>query len=319
MKFLWLSSVCFFGFFESSSFYVASAQHKITLRGKVTADYSGVSVPSRLTISAQGITAIELETDKDGKFSASIPATLSTCNIVARAPGFEPREQNLAIKNFPSDSTFYVTILLTPVEKLKLSGMILDKKTNQPINAEFDLYFDNDFVKQDVKIASDGKYEEALTNYGWYLIDISAKGYLNTADTIWVLNDNRHDMHRDFYMTPFEAGMTVRLKNIQFNFGKTSLHPDSFDELNSVAEMLGDNPTLQLEIGGHTDNEGPEDYNLILSQGRAQAVVDYLISQGAKGSQLMAKGYGESKPIDPRETKGAKAMNRRVEFTILKN
>ena len=126
-------------------------------------------------------------------------------------------------------------------------------------------------------------------------------------------------MHRDFYMTPFEAGMTVRLKNIQFNFGKTSLHPDSFDELNSVAEMLTDNPTLQLEIGGHTDNEGPEDYNLILSQGRAQSVVDYLVSQGVNASKLVAKGYGESKPIQLGETKEAKAINRRVEFTILKD
>lgn len=318
MKFLWLSWLCLFGFFQGSSLGVAGAQ-KIMLSGKVTADYSGVSVPSRLTISAQGIAVIELETDKEGKFSASIPATLSTCNIAVRAPGFEPQERELAIKNLKSDSTFYVNILLTPIEKLRLRGMILDKKTNQPVNAEFDLYFDNDFVKQDVKIASDGKYEEAFTNYGWYLIDISAKGYLNTSDTIWVVNDNRHDMRRDFYMTPFETGMTVRLKNIQFNFGKTSLHPDSFDELNSVAEMLTDNPTLQLEIGGHTDNEGPEDYNLILSQGRAQAVVDYLVTQGVKTSQLTAKGYGESKPVDPRETKEAKAMNRRVEFTILKN
>jgi outer membrane protein OmpA-like peptidoglycan-associated protein len=319
MKILWLSSLCLLGFFESTSFHVAAVQSKITLNGKVTADYSGVSVPSRLTISAQGITSIELETDKEGKFSAAIPATLSSCNIVVRAPGFEPQEQELKIKNLKSDSSFYVTILLTPIEKLKLSGMIVDKKTRQPVNAEFDLYFDNDFVKQDVKIASDGKYEEVFTNYGWYLIDISAKGYLDTRDTIWVLNDNRHEMHRDFYMAPFEAGMTVRLKNIQFNFGKTSLHPDSFDELNSVAEMLTDNPTLQLEIGGHTDDEGPDDYNLILSQGRAQSVVDYLIKQGVKAEQLTAKGYGESKPIDLGITKEAKAINRRVEFTILKN
>jgi OOP family OmpA-OmpF porin len=170
-----------------------------------------------------------------------------------------------------------------------------------------------------VEITNNGKYEEVLTNYGWYLIDISARGYLNTKDTIWVLNDSRHEMHKDFYMTPFEAGMIVRLKNIQFNFGKTSLHPDSFEELNSVATMLADNPTLQLEIGGHTDDEGPDDYNLILSQGRAQAVVDYLISQGVKAEQVMAKGYGETKPIDHGITKEAKAVNRRVEFTILKN
>jgi outer membrane protein OmpA-like peptidoglycan-associated protein len=120
-------------------------------------------------------------------------------------------------------------------------------------------------------------------------------------------------------MTAFETGMTVRLKNIQFNFGTTSLHPDSFDELRSVADLLVENPGLQLEIGGHTDDEGPDDYNLILSQGRAQSVVDYLISQGVNTAQLIAKGYGESKPINLGITKEAKAVNRRVEFTILKD
>jgi outer membrane protein OmpA-like peptidoglycan-associated protein len=283
----------------------------------VTCDYSGASVASKLTISAQGIAAIELNTDKEGKFSTAIPASLSTCNILVSAPGFEQEEQQFTFKNLRSDSTFYVNIQLKPIEKLKLSGMILDKTTKNPVNAEFDIYFDNDYIKQDVKIASDGKYSEVFTNYGWYLIEISAKGYLNFSDTIFVMNDSRHEMQRDFYMSPFEAGMTVRLKNIQFNFGKTSLHPDSFDELKSVAEMLTDNPTLELEIGGHTDNEGPEDYNLILSQGRAQSVVDYLITQGVNKTQLIAKGYGESKPIDLGETKEAKAINRRVEFTIL--
>jgi len=319
MKFLWLSSLCLFSFFESLSFPIAPANSKIILHGKVTADYSGASVPSRLTIKAPGLDLIELDTDKEGKFSATIPAAVLTCSIVTRAPGFEQQEKVLSIKNLKADSTFYVNILLTPIEKLRLNGMVFDKKTKQPINAEFDLYFDTDIVKENVKIANDGKYEEVFTNYGWYLIDISAKGYLHTTDTIWVTNDSRHDMHRDFYMTPFEAGLTVRLKNIQFNFAKTSLHPDSFDELGSVANLLKENPTLQLEIGGHTDNEGPDDYNLILSQGRAQSVVDYLVSQGVSVLQLVAKGYGESKPIDFGETKEAKAINRRVEFTILKD
>ncbi|HLZ15764.1 MAG TPA: hypothetical protein VKQ08_01940, partial [Cyclobacteriaceae bacterium] len=245
MKILGLCSLCLFGFFGSYSFH-APGQHRITLNGKVTADYSGVSVRSRLTIIAKGIVSIALDTDQEGKFSTAIPASLATCNLVVEAPGFERQEKELRLKNL-KDSTFYVDIFLTPIVKLKLSGMVFDKKTKKPINAEFDLYFDNDFVKQDVKIADDAKYEEVLTNYGWYLITISAKGYLSTTDTIWVMNDSRHEMHRDFYMTPFETGMTVRMKNIQFNFGKTTLHPDSFDELNSVAELLIDNPALQLE------------------------------------------------------------------------
>src|SRR5579859_4145440 len=89
MKILGLCSLCLFGFFESHSFHATSAQHKITLNGKVTADYSGVSVQSRLTIFGQGIASIALDTDPEGKFSAMIPATLVTCNLIVEAPGFE--------------------------------------------------------------------------------------------------------------------------------------------------------------------------------------------------------------------------------------
>ena len=149
MKALWLSSICLFVFFECNSFDVGRTENKIILNGKVTADYSGVSVPSRLTISAQGLKSIELNTDKEGKFSTTIPAAVSTCSIVVRAPGFERQEKVLSIHNLKADSTFYVTILLTPIEKLKLSGMVLDKKTNLPITSEFDLFFDTDIVKQD--------------------------------------------------------------------------------------------------------------------------------------------------------------------------
>jgi len=73
-----------------------------------------------------------------------------------------------------------------------------------------------------------------------------------------------------------------------------------------------------LEIDGHTDDEGADDYNLTLSQGRAEAVVQYLIKVGIEPARLSAKGFGETKPIDKAKTKAAKARNRRVEFTIVK-
>jgi outer membrane protein OmpA-like peptidoglycan-associated protein len=236
-----------------------------------------------------------------------------------QASGYEQIEQTLSVKTLKSDSTIQLSTSLVPIEKLKLSGMIFDKKTSKPIRAEFDLYLDNDVVKQDVEIVDDGKYNESLQNFGWYIIDVAAKGYLNMSDTIWVMNCKRPDLHRDYYLTPIEAGLTVRLKNIQFNFGKTTLHSDSYEELNDVAEWLQKNPNLKLEIGGHTDSDGPDDYNLWLSQSRAQAVVDYLITQGAGKDQLVAKGYGETKPIDSGESMAAKSNNRRVEFTVLEN
>ncbi len=261
---------------------------------------------------------MDVETDKEGKFS-TVVSEVCQFTLIIQAKGFEKQEQTLSIPRLKSDSTIKVSANLVPLVKLKLSGMVLDKKTSKPVTAEFDLYMDSDVIRDDVEITDNGKYSESLTDYGWYIIDISAKGYLNFSDTIWVMDCKRTEMHRDYYLTPLEAGLNVRLKNIQFHFGKTSLHPDSFAELNDVAELLTKNQGLKLEIGGHTDSDGPDDYNLWLSQSRAQAVVEYLISQGANSAQLVAKGYGESKPIDERETQYAKSINRRVEFTVLQN
>jgi OOP family OmpA-OmpF porin len=200
---------------------------------------------------------------------------------------------------------------------LLVRGKIMDEKTKQPVAAELDIFFDNDFIVQDVQVASHGEYSEHLKNYGWYIIQIMAPGYLTQTDTLWVMDDNRKLITRDHYLTPIEVGLSVVLHDVYFYFGKTILKVDSYPSLNRVAEFFKLNPQIKFEIGGHTDDEGADDYNLMLSEGRAKAVVDYLIKQGIKPEQLEAKGYGESKPIDPGITKAAKARNRRVEFVVV--
>jgi outer membrane protein OmpA-like peptidoglycan-associated protein len=89
-------------------------------------------------------------------------------------------------------------------------------------------------------------------------------------------------------------------------------------ELNKVVDFLKQNSNVSIEISGHTDSKGSDTYNSNLSQGRSQAVVDYLIGQGIDSSRLQAHGYGESKPIDTNDTEAGRANNRRVEFTVLK-
>lgn len=117
---------------------------------------------------------------------------------------------------------------------------------------------------------------------------------------------------------PIEVGKTIQLNNIFFEFNKADLKSESFDELNKVADFLKNNSTVEIEISGHTDNKGSDDYNMTLSQQRAESVVNYLASQGIAENRLTAKGYGESKPVAPNETESGREQNRRVEFTILK-
>jgi OmpA-OmpF porin, OOP family len=205
----------------------------------------------------------------------------------------------------------------TTTEKIVVQGRVLDEKTNLPVNAELDIYFDSDFILDDVQLTSEGYYSETLAHYGWYIINVTAPGYLNRTDTLWVVGDTRKVITRNHYLQPVEVGLSVVLNHVYFYFGQTLLKPESYPSLNAIADFFKQNPNVKCEIGGHTDDEGADDYNLMLSEGRAKAVVEYLIKQGISPEQLSAKGYGEQKPIDPGITKEAKARNRRVEFVVL--
>jgi outer membrane protein OmpA-like peptidoglycan-associated protein len=163
-----------------------------------------------------------------------------------------------------------------------------------------------------------GSYKQDISGFGWYVFNVSAEGYLNATDSVQVIDENTIPVIKNIIMTPIEVGITVRLKNIYFDFDKTTLKSESYVELNKVVDFLKQNSHVSIEISGHTDSKGSDEYNLNLSQGRSQSVVDYLVSQGIDNTRLQAHGYGETKPIDTNDTDEGRANNRRVEFTILK-
>jgi outer membrane protein OmpA-like peptidoglycan-associated protein len=123
-------------------------------------------------------------------------------------------------------------------------------------------------------------------------------------------------VNKDFFLQKLEVGAKVVLKNIFFETAKANLKDESFQQLNTVVEFMKDNPTLKLEISGHTDNVGGMAYNMKLSENRAKAVVNYMLSQGIDPSRLTFKGYGPKQPVAPNTTTAGKAQNRRVEFKI---
>jgi len=116
-----------------------------------------------------------------------------------------------------------------------------------------------------------------------------------------------------------EVGDILELRNIFFEFDKAELLPESKQELDMLVDLLYDYPHMEVEISGHTDNIGGEQYNLKLSEARAKAVVDYLINNKTDRSRLAYKGYGYSKPIATNDTEEGRQLNRRVEFKVEKN
>jgi OmpA-OmpF porin, OOP family len=261
---------------------------------------------------------IPFKTTSTAKFETRIPE-ITGFTIAASAPGFLDKTANFNLPKMNNDTTLRVTVNLTPVVKpLILSGLISDKKTQQPVAAKLQITLVSNHAVGFMLQSDAGKYQQEVSGLGWYTLTASAEGYLNSTDSVQLASENDSPAVKNLFLSPIEVGATVRLNNIYFDFDKTTLKQESYAELNKVVDFLKVNGHVEIEIEGHTDSKGSDDYNLNLSQGRSQAVVDYLASQGIESGRLTAKGYGETKPIDTNDTEAGRANNRRVEFTVLK-
>jgi outer membrane protein OmpA-like peptidoglycan-associated protein len=115
-----------------------------------------------------------------------------------------------------------------------------------------------------------------------------------------------------------EEKIPLRVNNIYFDFDKSTLRPESYLELDRWVEVFKKNPELNAEIHGHTCWIGTEEYNQGLSERRATAVINYLVSKGVAKDRLTMKGFGETKPIASNKTREGREKNRRVEVLFTK-
>jgi outer membrane protein OmpA-like peptidoglycan-associated protein len=106
------------------------------------------------------------------------------------------------------------------------------------------------------------------------------------------------------------------LRNIFFMTDQYDLLPESFAELDKLYDFLKQNPAVRIEIGGHTDNQGTEDYNAALSLKRAGSVAVYLLEKGIDPARISFQGYGETTPVSPNDSAEGRALNRRTEIRV---
>lgn len=114
-------------------------------------------------------------------------------------------------------------------------------------------------------------------------------------------------------------GGTLVLNHLIFAQGKAVIDPQSFPELDEVVAMLKENPKMEIQLEGHTDNRGNAEANVKLSQSRVDAVKKYMVTKGIEKGRIETKAYGGSKPIATEDTEEARAKNRRVEMRVLKD
>lgn len=206
-----------------------------------------------------------------------------------------------------------------PKPVVLIRGRVLDKSTGKPLSASiiYQLLPEATEVGNAISNEETGEYQIVLPpgkNYGF---NAAADGYYAVSENMDLTALTEYqEITRDLYLVPIEKGQVVRLNNIFFETGKADLKTESFPELDRVVKMMQENPSMTIEIGGHTDNVGSDTDNKTLSENRAASVRSYLLAHGVDAARVTSNGYGEAKPVESNDTEQGRAMNRRVEFTI---
>ena len=207
-----------------------------------------------------------------------------------------------------------------PVNQIK--GKVLDAKTQKPLGAT--IRYENIATAQKTgetrSNPQNGEFTILLPYGKVYGFHAAADGYIAVNDHLDLsIAGNYAEMERIIYLVPIEIGQVVSLNNVFFKQGLDQLLPNSYPELDRLVEILKANPGLEIELHGHTDNQGDAKLNIALSEQRATAVQKYLESHGVLAKNISGKGFGGTKPIAPNDKEDNRKKNRRVEFVIIKN
>lgn len=210
---------------------------------------------------------------------------------------------------------------LRPQPVTYMKGKVYDAITNQPLIAYFTLtdLTTGKVVSQSTSAPVDGTFLICLPSSKNYALTVNRDGYLFYSDNFSLKNVKatyEHPFLKNVPLQPIDTGASIVLNNIFFETNKYDLKPESEVELGKLIAFLKNNPTVKIELSGHTDNQGTPQSNIILSENRARAVYNYLIAHSIDANRLTYKGYGQTRPIATNDTPEGRQLNRRTEMKI---
>lgn len=228
----------------------------------------------------------------------------------------------LAWNHKPINDLFYVNPKEVKVDTaLYMVGQVTDSKSGEAVKMAKIEVID---LEQSQVVATgladtSGMYKVKIPKKKDYGVEVTAKDYLFFVDMAYLSQKQVVDskITANFQLNKIDVGSTMVLDNIFFETNKATIKTESAAELARLAALLVENPSIRMEISGHTDNVGSYRVNQKLSEARAKSVVDYMISQGVTADRLEYKGYAFNQPIADNNTADGRAKNRRVEFKVI--
>ena len=240
--------------------------------------------------------------------------------VTPKYPILNTEDNLLASLTEPIKETVIAKEVAVPVAAVSiLKGTIFDAVTNAPLEADIELVDNtlNQVIASFKSNSATGKFLVSLPAGKNYGIAVKKEGYLFHSENFDIpVGAGSQEYVKDIGLKNIAVGTKIVLRNIFFDFDKATLRPESTYELERLVQLLKDVPSMKIEIGGHTDSKGADEYNMKLSASRAQSVLDYLATHGIDKGRLTSKGYGETKPMATNDTEDGRQLNRRTEFEI---
>lgn len=291
------------------------------LTGRLLNDETGAPIVGGMVEirDAQSRQIAVLTSDAQGNYKYSFQFLDAKYRVTATATACDTLTADIMIQKTDGNKRFVKDFRLTIHKTAKFYGQVRVDDTKEPIKAAHVIIRNKTTGKQVADLQTDefGRYETAL-EFGSYEATIKANGFLFFSANFQVTTDDiRKGKNVNADLQRMRAGAKVALNNIYFASGDSTLTAESDAEIKNLLDLLMANPTLKVEIGGHTDNAGTEDVNARISQGRANAVVRALIAKGISVDRLLAKGFGSSQPMAPNDTPANRQLNRRTEVRVI--
>lgn len=204
------------------------------------------------------------------------------------------------------------TVNINLVHNAVITSNVTDNKTNEQISYNLNIYKEGNLIKT----SSENSFSKIYLEKGSkYTFEYKAADYLTHKEDI-DLTSGKTEITKNIKLEKISKE-SFSLGTIEFKTGTAELTDVSFETLDKLVLLMQQNPELSVEIGGHTDDVGANQVNQSISEKRAKACLAYVISKGINSNRIIAKGYGESKPLVPNDSPENKAKNRRVEFKFI--
>lgn len=256
-----------------------------------------------------------VETNKEGAFKLYIPL-VTKLKYKIDEPQYAVREEIITL---PENVDSYDTIirLVKLGNDILLTGKVVDEN-DQPLVADLSWIYtrENQTVEYKVMSDVDGTYSITLPRLDKFEYRVSKANYMQISGELDIPAE-QHDITKDFRLNKLVEEAVFELENVEFEFAKAILTPASLKILEPVLATMKSNESLEIELGGHTDNIGGKASNQKLSEARAKAVADYLVKNGIDAKRIKTVGYGFDKPIATNATPEGRQRNRRTELKIL--